>query len=411
MLARVTPELAPTESGTLAENLLRFCEILRADHGFGIGPGETIDALRALEAVGVGNLELARAALRLVCCAREEDVSVFNTAFDAFFFPATAGVAQTKLPPTQPPRSRPNNKRAEKADTRSSEDAPPEPGEEEDDQDFVGSSSRRTPEDDDDNVEPSDQIMRGRFSAEHADSNAPRIPRNGLEPMLLAAGKLVSSLRLGRSRQWRTMDKGARFDFRRTLRQSLATGGDALHPRWKGHPRRNPRVVLLLDGSRSMLEVVGPALQFAYCLSQRSRRVAVFTFSTELRDVTPDLRQLAFSNKKLELPPLKTAWGGGTRIGENLRVFVRDHAARVLTPDTLVIVSSDGLDVGETETLAFALREIKRRSAGIVWLNPLAAHPAFQPTARGMRTALPYLMALTHASGPEEFAGLAAHLR
>ena len=83
------------------------------------------------------------------------------------------------------------------------------------------------------------------------------------------------------------------------------------------------------------------------------------------------------------LPPLKNAWGGGTRIGENLWGFGRDHAARVLTPDTLVLVSSDSLDVGETDVLAFASREIKRRSAGIVWLNPLATHPAFQPTARG----------------------------
>jgi len=397
--------------GNLPENLLAFCEILRVKHQFRLGPGEVVDALRALESVGVDTLERARSALRLVCCSRLEDVEAFNAAFNAFFFPASAGVAQTALPPLEPPRRRPNDKRSEKGDQRSDEEAPPEPGEQDVDPEFIGSSVQHTPEDQDERAEPSDKVLRGRFSFEHADSDAPRIAQDGLEPMFLAASQLISSLRLGRSRKWRTVAKGSRFDFRRTLRQSLSTGGDALYPRWKGHPRRNPRIVLLLDGSRSMLEAAGPALQFAFCLSQRSKRVDVFTFSTELRDVTPDLRKLGQGKSTLELPPLKSAWGGGTRIGENLRIFVRDHAARVLTPDTLVIVSSDGLDVGETDVLAFALREIKRRSAGIVWLNPLAAHPAYQPTARGMKAALPFLSALTFARTPEEFAVLAKNLR
>ena len=37
------------------------------------------------------------------------------------------------------------------------------------------------------------------------------------------------------------------------------------------------------------------------------------------------------------------------------------------------------------------MRGLKERTRHIVWLNPLAASPGFEPTASGMRTALPFL--------------------
>ncbi|NJK46563.1 MAG: VWA domain-containing protein [Pleurocapsa sp. SU_196_0] len=385
-----------------------FCAMLRDEHGFRLGVGEIRDALHSLEIIGVHDLETVRSALRLVLCARLEERAVFDAAFQTFFFPASAGASQTALPPTEPPRSRPNNKRTDAAQNRTDETVTPEPGEEDDDPDFAGAGAQHRLADDDDTA-PSEKTMRGLFSAESTDADAPRIATDALEPMLRAATRLVTSLRLGRSRKWRSMPRGSRFDFRRTLRQSLSTGGDALHPRWQGHPRRHPRIVVLLDGSRSMLETTAPALQFAYALTQRSRRVDIFTFSTDLHDVTRDLRSSSQLGTHLELPRTN-AWGGGTRIGESLRVFLREHGARVLTPDTLVIVSSDGLDVGDTDTLMFAMRELRRRSAGIVWLNPLAAHPDFRPTARGMKAALPFVTALTHAQTPAEFAELATIL-
>jgi len=52
------------------------------------------------------------------------------------------------------------------------------------------------------------------------------------------------------------------------------------------------------------------------------------------------------------------------------------------------------------------MRELKRRSFGVIWLNPLASHHDFKPTTRGMKTALPYLQALTHACTPQEFLSL-----
>jgi uncharacterized protein with von Willebrand factor type A (vWA) domain len=107
------------------------------------------------------------------------------------------------------------------------------------------------------------------------------------------------------------------------------------------------------------------------------------------------------------LPDLGEAWGGGTRIGDNLLTFIREHAPRLLSPETVVIIFSDGLDVGNLDRLLRAMRELRERSAGVVWLNPHAGAADFTPSARGMRTALPYIAALLPARIAQDFAQLA----
>jgi uncharacterized protein len=393
------------------KNLIVFCEVLRVKHEFKIGPGEITDALRALECVGVNDLRKVQAAIRLVCCARLEDVEVFDWAFREFFFPAPKGVPQENQPFEEKQRpKRAGDEKSNDGNQKSNTPVKAESGEE-DEEELEGSGQKRVPVEDDPRAEFQERIMRAQYSAMAGDVTSLEIPRDGLEAMLRAAGEVVTRLRLGRSRKWRMQARGSRFDFRRTMRSSLSTGGDTLHPKWLGHPRRNPRFVLLLDGSRSMLEHTAPMVQFAFALAQRSRRVDVFTFSTELRDVTRDFKHLAQQRTKLEVRDLSRAWGGGTRIGENFRVFLRDHAHRVLSPETLVLVSSDGLDVGEVEVLEAALREIKRRSAGIVWLNPLLAFDGYTPTARGMKAAMPFITHFTHANTPGMLAKLADDVR
>jgi uncharacterized protein len=383
----------------LLEKITAFCDVLRTEHQFKIGIGEIADALRSLEVLNVtSGLFVVQSALRVVTCAKLEDIDVFDAAFQSFFFPERQGQAQPLLPPEANPKSQSD----QPANSPSLEpQAQPTAENPEDDPDFAGANPKHNPDDDDPNATPAEQWMRGLFSAANSPSEAPKIDVTNLEPMLLAAAQVIRSLRLGRLRKWRTLPSGSRFDFRKTLRKSLSTGGEPLHPFWLGHPKRNPRIVLLLDGSRSMSEHTQPILQFAFALAQRSRRVDIFAFSTELKDISAFLYQ-----RQLELPNLQAAWGGGTRIGENFRVFLREHAARVLTSDTLVIISSDGLDVGETHLLEMSLREIKRRSAGIIWLNPLASHKDFKPVSRGMKTALPFIAKLTFASSPAEFSKL-----
>jgi uncharacterized protein with von Willebrand factor type A (vWA) domain len=88
---------------------------------------------------------------------------------------------------------------------------------------------------------------------------------------------------------------------------------------------------------------------------------------------------------------LAAGWAGGTRIGECLQDFNRDHAARLVHSRTSVIIVSDGYDTGEPELLAQALATVRRRARRIVWLNPLLNQPGFSPESRGMQAAMPHI--------------------
>ena len=139
--------------------------------------------------------------------------------------------------------------------------------------------------------------------------------------------------------------------------------------------------VLLVDGSRSMSAYARTALQIAVALASATMRVEVFTFSTALQRVTGDVRRAAAGEAR-RLDRLHHAWAGGTTIGACLREFLRRFGERMVGRDTVVIIASDGLDVGVPDMLRDAMRELHRRSAGVVWLNPLLETEGYEPTAR-----------------------------
>jgi hypothetical protein len=209
-----------------------------------------------------------------------------------------------------------------------------------------------------------------------------------------AARSFVRRLHLGMSRRWRSASRGRRFDLRRTLRAAVQTGGEALSPRWLRRPRRAPRFVLLVDGSRSMSAHARTALQMAIAMATATKRIEVFTFSTGLERVTDDVRRAAAGEVR-RLDHLHDAWGGGTSIGACFHDFLRLFGERMVGRDTVVIIASDGLDVGAPDRLRDAMRELHRRSAGVVWLNPLLETEGYEPTASGMRAARPYVTTFT----------------
>lgn len=386
----------------LSTNIAAFCAELRTKYRFSIGQAEAHDALRALETIGVQDEARVRSALRLVCCGTLDETLVFDRAFDAFFRPAARGAAQ---PPDTARHTRPGREKLPRTAERPA-DRPKSAAAEGPEGDGGTPAAYKAGRDAPDEG-TAWQTLRARYSPLAA-AQSTQLELHDHTPMLTAASRVISALRLGRSRRWKALDRGGRFDLRRSIRASLQTGGDPIDLRFLGHPRRNPRFVVLIDGSRSMSEQTGAVIAFARALCERSARVSVFVFSTELRDVTLQLRSTKPAGGKLA--DLGGAWGGGTKIGLNLDDFVVRHGPRLLTPDTLVVIFSDGLDTGDVPLLERAMRNIDGRSAGIVWLNPHAEAPGFAPTARGMRAALPFVMLLAAAGDAAGFAALADRL-
>ena len=174
---------------------------------------------------------------------------------------------------------------------------------------------------------------RARYSPVGVESSEPPEVSKVDDAWIAAARALVRRVQLGPSRKWRAAVKGRRFDVRRTLRASLQTGGELLAARWLIRPRRRPRFIVLVDGSRSISQHAGTALTLASALVRATPRVEVFTFSTALQRVTTDVQRAAIVHTH-RFRPLASAWGGGTTIGACLAEFVQRFGDRLLTAST-----------------------------------------------------------------------------
>ena len=71
-------------TGKLTENILYFARALRAA-GLPVGPGSVIDAVRAVEAAGIGSRADFRATLHAVLVKKHEQTIIFDQAFDIFW--------------------------------------------------------------------------------------------------------------------------------------------------------------------------------------------------------------------------------------------------------------------------------------------------------------------------------------
>jgi uncharacterized protein with von Willebrand factor type A (vWA) domain len=386
-------------AGDLPGNLVAFCGVLRREYGFRLGPGEINDAARALHHVDITDQQRIRDAWRAILSSSRETANAFDRAFDAFFFAAPLGHSQAR----QPSRTEQVPSSDEKLGPgRRLHDQRAQAVDEEGDETRAGASLEPATEAPPP-AEGTAEWQRARYSALEVEGTELVVLRPPSAAWRESARALVRRLQLGLSRRWRSAQKGRRFDLRRTWRASLQTGGEALVARWLRRVHRSPRVVVLIDGSRSMSGTQGPAIQLAVALGGVTRRVEVFAFSTTLTSLTWQVRR-AGSGRTVRVTLSRSTWGGGTSIGASLRAFLQLHGERHVTRETLVVIVSDGLDVGEPDVLRGAMREIRRRAAGVLWLNPLLDTPGYEPSARGMVAARPFIT--TFASVPDA-AGLA----
>lgn len=205
----------------------------------------------------------------------------------------------------------------------------------------------------------------------------------------LAAG-FARSLPVRRSRRRTAAPTGA-LDLRETLRISLRTGGELLERRFRTRATVPRRLVLLIDVSGSMSATSRAMLVLAHALSHVHPRTEVFCFGTRITRVTRALRTHNTDDALAQVARAVADWEGGTRIGESLKAFLDGGGHRGLARGAIVVLCSDGFDVGEPTLLARQMRRLALLAHRTVWLNPLKSEPGYEPLARGMQAALPFV--------------------
>jgi len=358
-----------------AAQIVNFCRFLR-DHGFDAGVSETLDSLRAAPLVPGDSVKFA---LRAELCSCQAEWNRFDDLFEEFW----TGNAGRK----QQPRPQPRHQERSTWALIGPNGASPSRAEEET-KPISGASL-------------SERLRKADFSD---------VPQSDQEQLERLAERLMKRVSFRLSRRLQISETGARVDLRRTIRRSIARGGDPIELRYKGKKPQQARLIILLDVSGSMSLYSFFLLRFAHALQKNFKHAGTFVFSTNLVDITSVLRHEHSPAAMRMLSQKAIGWTGGTRIGASLREFNQHHARRTLTSDTLFMILSDGWDTGEPEVLAAELAAIKRRVKKLVWLNPLLALDDYQPLTRGMAAALPYVDVFAPAHSLDSLLDLEKHL-
>ena len=217
----------------------------------------------------------------------------------------------------------------------------------------------------------------------------------GLSPRELrevdrAFDRLRVRLAARRGRRMEPTTRRGRIDLRRSLRAAVRHDGEPLRLARRRRRIERPRVVLLCDVSGSMERYARFLLRLLLSAG-RERDVSAFVFGTRLTRLDRALRRGTPARRLERIAEAVPDWSSGTRIGASLADFVDRYGRSLLGRRTVVVILSDGLERGDVEPLERAMRTIARRSRRVVWMNPLAGSPDYEPTARGMEAALPWI--------------------
>jgi uncharacterized protein with von Willebrand factor type A (vWA) domain len=211
---------------------------------------------------------------------------------------------------------------------------------------------------------------------------------------LLADLRFTRALR--RSRRLRPVHRhgharGAHLDVRTTVRRSLRAGGEPVQLARRGPSTRARRLVLLVDVSGSMDPYTRALLRFAHAAVAGGRRVETFALGTRLTRLTRALSSRDPDEAMARAADAVEDWAGGTRLGEGLRAFNDRWGVRGVARGAVIVILSDGWERDDPAVLTEQMARLRRVAHRIVWVNPLKATVGYEPLARGMAAALPFV--------------------
>lgn len=359
-------------SGRLPETIMHFCRVLRTA-GLPIGAGRVVDALRAVDAVGLANRHDFHAALSATLVSRAEHRVIFDQAFHMFWrnphlLERMMSLVLPSLKTDAAPEDQAVGRIAEA---------------------LAGARPRV------DSVEEE----RIEIDASLTFSDKEVLQTRDFEAMTTAEWALakaaIARMRLAfpprRTRRFAPSARGGRLDGRATLRATLKAGGDAGALRWQAPIERPSPIVILCDISGSMGRYSRVLLHFVHALTSDRDRVHSFLFGTRLTNITRHVRHRDIDVAVAAASGAVGDWSGGTRIGHCIHDFNRIWSRRVLGQGAIALLITDGLDREAGAGLGEEMRRLHHSCRRLIWLNPLLRYDKFEPKSLGIRAILPHV--------------------
>jgi uncharacterized protein len=372
------------EAPGLERTIVEFCRFARAS-GIAAGVKESLEAVRAANAVGIENRQNLKFALRAVICSTKADWDIFDEIFDVFW---SGTAAQENLERGKRNKStREQESQQENAELAS----------------MTHSSVAAE-------LEESKAVMGATMNERLKKADFSEVKQADLIELEKISLRLLQQMSLRLSRRIRSLAVRGRVDLRRTIRRSIGRGGDPIDLSFRKRKLQPLKLVIALDVSGSMNPYSIFFVRFAYALQKYFKRVDTFLFSTQLTEITPTLRARQLRDALEALAGHAAGWSGGTKIGESLHQLTQLQGRRLFSRDTVFMVLSDGWETGDPAMLAEELSAIKRRVRKLIWLNPLLGMADYEPITRGMSAALPYIDVFAPAHNLESLLNLDTHL-
>ncbi|MBW1668321.1 MAG: VWA domain-containing protein [Deltaproteobacteria bacterium] len=368
----------------LAKRTILFSHFLR-DRGFKIFSSSIVDSLRGLEQIDISIRDDFLAILRANMVTNEAEWKLFSKLFDEFWQDLDLIKEKT--------RSQKQNRHPE-----GREDSIPDrflyalPAEEEEagsrDEKRVFEGATYSPV----------ELLQRKDLAD--------FERGDIQIAQLILKSMMSPFKIAVTRRFKRSKKPGDIDFRGVLRKGLKAEGIPFELLYRKKRKRLKKLVVLADVSGSMDRYARFVMPFIMGLKGVGPRAEIFVFSTSLTPITPTLRRYP-TEKALEIISRQVPdWSGGTRIGYSLHQFNERHGLRLLNKRTVVVIMSDGWDLGAKELLRREMENLARKAYSIIWLNPLAGDPDYKPLCKGMQTALPYVNYFMPANSLESLKGV-----
>jgi uncharacterized protein len=363
------------EGGRLAQNLMRFGRVLRSA-GLPVGPGKVLDAIRAVETVGIDSRTDFYWALHAVFVNRRDQREVFDQAFHVFW--RNPKIMERLMALVLPSFRAETGEQVELS--RRVADA------------MRGNTGEfPIPE-----AEPEEEIE---IDATLTFSERELLRTMDFEKMSAeemrkaeaAIRRLAASIRAEPTRRFRADPAGNRIDLRQTLRGALRGHPDVIDLKRRRRLKRPPPLVALCDISGSMSRYSRLFLHFLHAVTNDRDRVYSFVFGTRLTNVTRDLRQKDIDVALARVAQHVEDWSGGTRIGATLHEFNTRWSRRVLAQGAIVLFISDGLDRDAGTGIAREIERLHKSARRLIWLNPLLRYEGFAPKSMGVRALLPHV--------------------
>src|SRR5438094_8912163 len=337
----MTAAAAPAPDGRLVANLMHFARTLRAA-GLPVGPGKVLDAVAAIEAVGITDRRDFYWTLHAVFVNRADQRVLFDQAFHVFW--RNPELLKKMLSLVLPEM----------------------------------------------NIDMPQQHEGAEMLRRLAEALHPNQPAREADETELEFDAAMTFSDREQLRRVGTSKRGRRSRAIAALARAALRSGGLLELKRKERRRRPPPLVVLCDISGSMSRYSRLFLHFMHSITNDRDRVYTFVFGTRLTNITRYLRYRDVDLALDRVAEVVADWSGGTRIGHCLVEFNRMWSRRVLGQGAVVLLITDGLDRDAGTGLAHEMDRLHRSCRRLIWLNPLLRYEGFEPRSLGMKAMLPY---------------------